>query len=796
MAGKHIRIWAAILIGMAAFIGSWRLLRVPERPAQLTVELEVVSRFTETWDLFYDDLHFTYGADRMVRTNSWPGTQVQRIAFPIPAGTARVQGIRIDPGPVEGTRLLKAIVLRGPYSELRLGPDSVVRWFSAVNDLSPLRVDTVQEAVPLRVRGADPYFASNRDLGALTQALIDERRPVLPPFLGGLAIGMLAALLVRLVRWPVFRMRSRAARTFTRYRAKRLALALLLGVLFGLLVQGIVDNISFTDRTVRIEFTVTAPRSDNFQVFHAKGPGGFGDGGYVNAPVAASDRPQVLSFRMPKDTAFSHIRFDPGNSQDSLLVHAMEFRCARQTVHFGPGELLALFQPNEQVRDLRQTPEGLAMRFTGDDPFLFCDEDLRSTLAKLQERAGNGPMPALFGLLAAVFMFLTALRLGPVVPDALQGNGAEWLLTVLFAALMAAPLLSEWLPILPHLPDTEKRKLADRPELRMHSLQEYPARYTAYFADHFGFRKPLFRWNSFLFSKLLHSSPVPDNMVFGKDGFMFLMREGVTDQYRGLPVFSEEELERIGERLERRRQRLAEQGISYYLMIAPMKATMYRDKMPERFRQVAGWSGIDQLREHLEAHTHVPFIDLREPLQEARTVRDTYYATDIHWNPWGAFAGYRTLMTRIAGDRPAVGVPCEAHDYVVRPDTNEHGDLAMVIALNDVYPRVTPMMEPVQPLRARRLAPEDLPGSGFFKDGPVFMSGPDQEAPRLLMFRDSFAVYLIPFLSEHFSRSVYVWTPIYNQDIVDHERPDIVVHELLEVFLRDLVEDRLHEPDE
>ena len=91
MAGKHIRIWAAILIGMAAFIGSWRLLRVPERPAQLTVELEVVSRFTETWDLFYDDLHFTYGADRMVHEllagHAGPADRV-----PDPSRTARVQG--------------------------------------------------------------------------------------------------------------------------------------------------------------------------------------------------------------------------------------------------------------------------------------------------------------------------------------------------------------------------------------------------------------------------------------------------------------------------------------------------------------------------------------------------------------------------------------------------------------------------------------------------------------------------------------------------------------------------------
>ncbi|MCC6576621.1 MAG: hypothetical protein IT228_04690, partial [Flavobacteriales bacterium] len=56
-----------------------------------------------------------------------------------------------------------------------------------------------------------------------------------------------------------------------------------------------------------------------------------------------------------------------------------------------------------------------------------------------------------------------------------------------------------------------------------------------------------------------------------------------------------------------------------------------------------------------------------------------------------------------------------------------------------------------------------------------------------------FAVYLIPYLSEHFSRSVYVWSPVFIPDIVTREKPDIVVQELLEVFITDLSHDKLRE---
>ena len=328
----------------------------------------------------------------------------------------------------------------------------------------------------------------------------------------------------------------------------------------------------------------------------------------------------------------------------------------------------------------------------------------------------------------------------------------------------------------------------------MHSAERFPAQYTKYFGDHFGFRKLLFRWNSLFYNYVLRTSPLPDNVVYGKDGHLFLLREGVVDQYRGLPIFDAAELDKICERLEHRRKWLADQGISYYLTVAPMASSIYPDKLPERLAPLAGHTGgLDQLIAHLKARTGVQFIDMRGPLREARTVRDPYYTTDIHWNPWGAYVGYSTLMERIAMDHPEVGLPCQADDYIVEPDTNDQGDLALQLAINDKLTRVTYMMVPKEGFRAHDLPEEELPASGFFKFKPVFKQGPDPEAPRLLMFRDSFAVYLIPYMSEHFSRSVYVWSPVFIPDIVTKEKPDIVVQELLEVFITDLIHDKVRD---
>jgi len=58
--------------------------------------------------------------------------------------------------------------------------------------------------------------------------------------------------------------------------------------------------------------------------------------------------------------------------------------------------------------------------------------------------------------------------------------------------------------------------------------------------------------------------------------------------------------------------------------------------------------------------------------------------------------------------------------------------------------------------------------------------------PTMLMIRDSFGKTIIPFLNEHFSKSVYIfdgWHHGFNEDIVLNEKPDIFIQLILESFI-------------
>ena len=69
----------------------------------------------------------------------------------------------------------------------------------------------------------------------------------------------------------------------------------------------------------------------------------------------------------------------------------------------------------------------------------------------------------------------------------------------------------------------------------------------------------------------------------------------------------------------------------------------------------------------------------------------------------------------------------------------------------------------------------------------VFYQGKTTDAPKLIMNRDSYSNFLIPYFAPHFSRQGYLWTPIFFPTIIQKEKPDIVITEMMERFLDDLL---------
>ncbi len=99
--------------------------------------------------------------------------------------------------------------------------------------------------------------------------------------------------------------------------------------------------------------------------------------------------------------------------------------------------------------------------------------------------------------------------------------------------------------------NTENRKLADKPVLNPDYLDPYPAEYEKYYNDNFSLRNQLVKLKSNLIANALQKSPMPDKVIFGKDGWLFLVEKELKE-YRGTNLLKQNDVDKIADEMVRR----------------------------------------------------------------------------------------------------------------------------------------------------------------------------------------------------------------------------------------------------
>lgn len=260
--------------------------------------------------------------------------------------------------------------------------------------------------------------------------------------------------------------------------------------------------------------------------------------------------------------------------------------------------------------------------------------------------------------------------------------------------------------------------------------------------------------------------------IEGRDDWLFLESIGPLDVlafYTDPEHVPDESLRRWADLLRARREYFAEQGIAYQTLIAPDAHLVYRDKLPDDV-VLADRSPCERLVEMLDGDTRQQFIYPVPELVAARAERETYQSVDVHWSDWGGWIAYRASIEALAKVVPAIRpLDADAVTWSLRPTFGILGGT------------VTPERhadEPAATIRDRRAGQTsrlvtELRG--------VFLVV-EQDAPELptaLVFRDSFMTAPAPFFSESFRRIVFVSSSnsVY-RDLVEMERPDVVIHEM------------------
>ena len=175
-------------------------------------------------------------------------------------------------------------------------------------------------------------------------------------------------------------------------------------------------------------------------------------------------------------------------------------------------------------------------------------------------------------------------------------------------------------------------------------------------------------------------------------------------------------------------------------------------------------------------------LDLVPPLLGARARHRLYHRTDTHWNHQGAYVAYRQILERMRQLYPRRRIP-EAVFTETPKRKKWRTDLARMAQLDDS------LLENVSRLtvksRCARKVPIELQGVDQ-NHSPPFRTQCDRADLRAVMFRDSFATAVQPFLSESFKEIVYIFDQ-YNhavmRQLLESGRPDVVIEEMVERYL-------------
>jgi len=327
----------------------------------------------------------------------------------------------------------------------------------------------------------------------------------------------------------------------------------------------------------------------------------------------------------------------------------------------------------------------------------------------------------------------------------------------------------------------ENRNLAKRPSIsKLRDIQTYPAEFDAYFRDHFGFRRSLIH-AYYLARLVLLGNRYDSEILTGKEGWLYYNAGGgMSDDYRAVKPFSEVELKHWAEVVEDRRAWLEDLNIRYLFVVAPDKNGVYPEYLPDAVRKSGTADRYAQLLEYLKANTRVPIVDLRESLRAAKIKFHVplYHKTDSHCNDLGAFVADREIGRALAAWFPDYR-PHSLEEFNAINHRNVEGlDLAKMMSLQSLIrePRID--LVPVRSIQSSISSDGLLPGKNAHV--PTAITTGNVGLPSAVVFHDSFAQALTPFMVNHFSRVVLYWQSEMDPEVIELERPNVVIDEIVE----------------
>ena len=237
--------------------------------------------------------------------------------------------------------------------------------------------------------------------------------------------------------------------------------------------------------------------------------------------------------------------------------------------------------------------------------------------------------------------------------------------------------------------------------------------------------------------------------------------------------------EQWAELLGRRRERIESAGIAWIGHVAPDKEAVYPEMLPAGVEPAAE-RPIDGFLAAVETAGAPVRYGLDAQLA-AKPGGLTYYKADTHWNGRGAWVA----STAVCEALRQAGVDAQAlpADAIEWREAMAAGDLGGKL---EPPVQAETVLGRVREHRATLVADNRIRNHGRV----ISFEQPDPSLPRALIFGESFANPMLPFLKESFSQLTFAHSRWFDYRLIARERPDAVIWLPVERFLLEVPSDR------
>jgi len=334
----------------------------------------------------------------------------------------------------------------------------------------------------------------------------------------------------------------------------------------------------------------------------------------------------------------------------------------------------------------------------------------------------------------------------------------------------------------------ENRTLATRPKLDINHLDPFPAKFEKYYNDNFNFRTQLLKWNTHVKVNIFGESP-HKSVIIGKDGFLFV--EKYLNSYTGLDKFNQEELDLLRSEYIERINWLKERNIKHYIAVVPSKYNCYPEKLPMRISKYNGMNQTEQFIQSLQNIEGINLFYLKDTLtsliQESKW--PLYYNTDQHWNKYGALIGYSKIIAEIRKDFPEIPMPSIDQFEITSEEINGKVLAKTILMENDFDDFQINVNLKDQNFSKVKRENDYKPFEKFpYKNEyQLHYETNNDSLPNIVLIRDSYANGMLSYFPTSFNKSTMIWDNWnyrLNKNILENEKPDIVLTLIIEANLK------------